>query len=115
VGSSGQRERTSANGRTTLMKGVHWVVRDIARVREGIGADMPVPQSSERERERGRVWDRLIGGGRLSGRVGAGTGWADQAGLGRNGFSLFPGISNAFLFYFPRVFNSNSNQVSNSN
>jgi hypothetical protein len=31
------------------------------------------------------------------------------------GFSIFQGISNAFLFVFSGVFNSNSNQVSNLN
>jgi hypothetical protein len=87
-------------------------------VREGISADRPSPQSSERERERGRVWDRLTGGGRWSGQAGAsararagltGLAWAEMA------FPFFLEFIMLFYFIFPRVFNSISNKISNSN
>jgi hypothetical protein len=39
-------------------------------------------------------------GTRLSDAEGARAGWAYWAGLGRNGFFLFPGISIAFSIYF---------------
>jgi hypothetical protein len=43
------------------------------------------------------------------------TGARGWPGLGRIGFFLFPEFPNCFPFLFSRVFNSNSNQVSNSN
>jgi hypothetical protein len=52
-----------------------------------------------------RGWERV-------GARGAGPArptWAEM------GFSIFQGISKAFLFIFSTVFNSNSNQVSNWN
>jgi hypothetical protein len=53
-------------------------------------------------------------GTRLS-NTGARGGWAYWVGLGRNGLFLFLEFLLPFLFIFSRVFNSNSNQVSNSN
>jgi hypothetical protein len=47
--------------------------------------------------------------------AGARTGWAKWAALGRISFSFFLEFLIAFLFIFSRVFNSNLNQVSNSN
>jgi hypothetical protein len=56
----------------------------------------------------------MKGGGRLSARARAriGLAWANWAELG---FSIFREFLRPFLFIFSRVFNSNSNQVSNSN
>jgi hypothetical protein len=60
----------------------------------------------------------MTGGDRLSARVGAraraqaGPTWAKWAKLG---FSNFREFVMPYLFIFSRVFNSNSNQVSNSN
>jgi hypothetical protein len=63
----------------------------------------PHRAAKERERERGRVWDRLIGGGRLSARAGARA----RAGAGPTGlawskmaFPFFLELLMAFLFYF---------------
>jgi hypothetical protein len=77
-----------------LTGGVCGAEREDERVREGISVDRPAPQSSERERGRegARVRDRLTGErARADARLG----------LDQIGFSPFPGISNAFLFYFP--------------
>jgi hypothetical protein len=77
------------------------------------GADSLVPQSSEREGV-SALGLAPTGGARLSGTEGARTGlsglvWAELA------FSFFLQFLLPFLFIFSRVFNSNSNQVSNSN
>jgi hypothetical protein len=66
--------------------------REDERVCEGIGADRPAPQSSERERERARVGYVDRRGPPVS------AGWANW--LGPNGFSLFPRISNGFSILF---------------
>jgi hypothetical protein len=90
-----------------------------ARMRED-GADRSAPESSERGDERAR-WLAPIGGARLSGIGGAwaqarargvGLSWPTWAELG---FLFSRDFLIAFLFIFSRVFNSNSNQVSNSN
>jgi hypothetical protein len=69
-----------------------------------------------REGERARGRDRLTGEGRLSAR----TGTRARAGPTRLAwaklvFPFFLEFLMLFYFIFPRVFNSNSNQVSNSN
>jgi hypothetical protein len=82
-----------------------------ARVPED-GADKPGPQGSERERERGRAgWRRQAGPAcQAQGVRGlSGPTWAEI------GFPFSKDFLIAFLFIFSRVFNSNSNQVSNSN
>jgi hypothetical protein len=95
VGSTGQRERTFACAK-------------------GNGADRPSPPGSERERGRGRARgrDRLTGDGHLSARAGSraragptGLAWAELV------FPFFLEFLMLFYFIFPRVFNSNSNQV----
>ena len=87
-----------------------------AHVRED-GADKPGPQGSERGREGTLVGtDRRGPHVRHRGRSGAGA----RAGLSgptwaEIGFPFSMDFLTAFLFIFSRVFNSNSNQVSNSN
>jgi hypothetical protein len=66
----------------------------------------------EGERDSGR--DRLTCGAAYQ-RVQARAGWVDWAGLGQICFPFFLEFLMLFYFIFPRVFNSNSNQVSNSN
>jgi hypothetical protein len=63
-------------------------------------------------RERGLS---VIGGTHLSGGAGARPGWVELGQLGCFAFSFFLNFLVAFPFLFSRVFNSNSNQVSNSN
>jgi hypothetical protein len=98
VGSTGQRERESGHAC------------------EGNDTDRTGPPGSERERgERARGQNRLTGGGppvSAGARAGVGPPWANWAKLG---FSIFREFLMPFLFIFSRVFNSNSNQVSNSN
>jgi hypothetical protein len=76
--------------------------------------------TGQRERERGALRVVPTGGTRLSGRGGvrmwarartglSGLPWAEF------GFPFSREFLIAFLFIFSRVFNSNSNQVSNSN
>jgi hypothetical protein len=70
------------------------------------------------QRERGGVSTLGLeptGGTRLSDTASSRVGWAYWAGLGRNGLFLFLEFLLPFLFIFSRVFNSNSNQFSNSN
>jgi hypothetical protein len=83
-------------------------------VGESNGADRSVPRSSERARERGRSGLRRQAGStcQAQGRARAGLNglpWAELA------FPIFLEFLLPFLFIFSRVFNSNSNQVSNSN
>ena len=47
-------ERGFANKRSTLTKRIHRAAGENGREHEGIGAERPTPQSSEREREKGR-------------------------------------------------------------
>jgi hypothetical protein len=90
--------------------------RERAGTREGNGADRPGPWGSERERERER------------GRAGVGADRRDPPARRRGARARLSGPVWAeicfpfsreflmpFLFIFSRVFNSNSNQVSNSN
>jgi hypothetical protein len=95
-----------------------WGRRD--RKREGAGekngVNSSAPQSSERE---GALELAPTGGARLSGTVGV---QAHARGLGLVGrlrlnwvFPFSRDFRIAFLFIFSRDFNSNSNQVSNSN
>jgi hypothetical protein len=88
-----------------------------ARVRED-GVDKHGPRGSEREGERGRAaWRRQAGPacqaprarGRARGVGLSGLTWVEL------GFPFSRDFLIAFLFSFSRVFNSNSNQVSNSN
>jgi hypothetical protein len=118
-----ERERERAHGATTrrLANRAREAEREEGRAGEGnrrrqLG--LTRQRASERERER-RVWGRLAPTGRvrLSRAAGkraraAGPGglvWVELA------FSFFLNFLIAFPFPFSRVFNSNSNQVSNSN
>jgi hypothetical protein len=103
--------------RDALTGGVGGAERGKAGVGESNGADRSVPQSSERARERGRSGLRRQAGPacqtqgsreRARARL-IGLAWAEMA------FSFFLEFILPFLFIFSRVFNSNSNQVSNSN
>jgi hypothetical protein len=71
------------------------------------------------EGERARVHGRgrsLASGVHLSGDTGARAAWLSQVGPAWAEMSFFSrDFLNAFLFIFSRVFNSNSNHVSNSN
>jgi hypothetical protein len=98
-----------------------WGSRDRERGRacERNGADKTGPLGTGRKRrERACGRDRPTGGVRLSERAGArarawaGPTWANLATLA---FSISREFLMPFLFIFSRVFNSNSNQVSNSN
>jgi hypothetical protein len=96
VGSAGQREGTSTNGRPALTERVHRTERENGREREGIDADMPGPPGSGRERARvrRRRWS-LAGGVHLSGDAGARAAWLGRAGL--IGLKMF-------FFLFPENF-----------
>jgi hypothetical protein len=93
--------------------------RERARARETAATGRPHIAASERERERERgesehaqvCADRRGSSVRHKGRAGARAGpvWA------KIGFPFSRDFLIAFLFIFSRVFNSNSNQVSNSN
>jgi hypothetical protein len=98
--------------------------RERARARETAATGRPHIAASERERERERgesehaqvCADRRGSSVRHKGRAGARAG----AGLSgpvwaKIGFPFSRDFLIAFLFIFSRVFNSNSNQVSNSN
>jgi hypothetical protein len=92
--------------------------RESGRACERNGADKTSPLGSGRERwERARWQDRTTGGVRLSARAGARTlawarpTWANWATLA---LSISREFLMPFLFIISRVFNSNSNQVSNS-
>jgi hypothetical protein len=102
--------------RDALTGGVGGAERGKVGVGESNGADRSVPQSSERARERGRSGlHRQAGSACLAqGRARAGAGlnglpWAELA------FPISLEFLLPFLFIFSRVFNSNSNEVSNSN
>jgi hypothetical protein len=109
VGDRGREVRDELTG------GVGRIERERARVRKD-SAEKPGPRGSERERERGRAgWRRQAGPAcqapRARGRGAAliGPTWAELGFLFSREFLI------AFLFIFSRVFNPNSNQVSNSN
>jgi hypothetical protein len=98
VGTAGQREGERAHVRELAPTGL---AHETEREREGerrarVGADRRDPPVRQR------------------GRAGACAGWAKWAALGQISFSFFLEFLIAFLFIFSRVFNSNSNQVSNS-
>jgi hypothetical protein len=93
-------------------------------VGESNSADRSVPRSNERARERGRSGLRRHAGSacQAKGRAGVGVGVGVRARPRLNGlpwtelaFPIFLDFLLPFLFIFSRVFNSNSNQVSNSN
>jgi hypothetical protein len=90
--------------RDALTGGVGGAERGKADVGESNGADRSVPQSSERARERGRL--HMIARARAGLN---GLPWTELA------FPIFLEFLLPFIFIFSRVFNSNSNQVSNSN
>jgi hypothetical protein len=96
----GQRESGRGGGgeRTAPIARPHRAARERESARARVGADKRGPPV----RYRGRVGARVRVG--LSGLV-----WAEMA------FSFFLEFLLPFLFIFSRVFNSNSNQVSNSN
>jgi hypothetical protein len=76
--------------------------------REGTSADRSGPRGNERAREGGNE-GALVGTGGARARDGlSGPTWAEI------GFPFSRDFLIAFLFIFSRVFNSNSNQVSNS-
>jgi hypothetical protein len=96
---------------------------EIERGARATGADTLAPtgqREGERERERGGGGGvkklPLSGGAHLSGgRARERSRWAGLGRFGLKWFFFFQGILLSFLFIFSRVFNSNSNQVSNSN
>jgi hypothetical protein len=91
----GQREGERAHTRELAPTSLaHETEREGER-RARVGADRRDPPIRHRGRTRG--------------------GWAKWVALGRISFSFFLEFLIAFLFIFSRVFNSNSNQVSNSN
>jgi hypothetical protein len=98
-----------------------WGRWDIERERghgEKNGADSSTPQSSEREGGRARsVWHRQAGpAGQAPKARGCRHGdWASGLVWAEIGFPFSRDFLIAFLFIFYRVFNSNSNQVLNSN
>jgi hypothetical protein len=102
-----------------LAKQARKAEREEGHVGVETGADSMAPLARERVREgvRGRGLP-LIGGTHLSGDAGARAcglarpSWVDSAALP---FSFFMNFLIAFPFPFSRVFNSNSNHVSNSN
>jgi hypothetical protein len=106
--------------RDALTGGVGGAEREGVGTRESNDADRPVPRSSERARERGRSGLHRQAGSACQAQGRAGAGARTRAGL--NGlpwaelaFPIFLELLLPFLFIFSRVFNSNSNQVSNSN
>jgi hypothetical protein len=106
--------------RDTLTSGVGGAERGNGSVGESNGADRSVPRDRESEGERALRF-APIGGARLSGTEGA-QAQARTRGLGLMGclglkwlFHFLGNFQLLFLFIFSRVFNSNSNQVSNSN
>jgi hypothetical protein len=82
--------------------------------RETVAIGLAHRATGGREGERDSGRDRLTCGAAYQ-RVQARAGWVDWAGLGQIGFPFFLEFLMLFYFIFPRVFNSNSNQVSNSN
>jgi hypothetical protein len=100
-----------------LTGGVRGAEKESGRACERNGADKTGPLGSGREtgdRARGRDWS--TGGVCLSARAGARARptWANWATLAFF-FSISREFLMSFLFIFSRVFNSNSNQVSNLN
>jgi hypothetical protein len=92
------RERALARREMTPTDRPHKAVRERGREGARVGADRRDPPV----RHRGRAGASVRGAG-LNGPT-----WAEL------GFSIFREFLIAFLFIFSRVFNSNSNQVSNS-
>jgi hypothetical protein len=102
-----------------------WGRRDRERESERTRGKPPTARTHGAARERGGeesasakgCTDRRDPPVRQRGCAGAGAraGWAKWAALGRISFSFFLEFLIAFLFIFSRVFNSNLNQVSNSN
>jgi hypothetical protein len=101
VGTAGQRERERARARETAPTARP---HRAARERGGVSVLGLAPTGGTRLSDTGGVqaWARA-GAGLI------GLAWAEMA------FSFFLEFLLPFLFIFSRVFNSNSNQVSNSN
>jgi hypothetical protein len=117
TGRSHRSARRSSEQATGLTSRAHGTVRDGARAEE-IDVDKSSPLGSEREWESACARTRAVTGRwgppiRLRGRARslAGPSWAGWAELS---FPFFFEFIIAFLFIFSRVYNSNSNQVSNS-
>jgi hypothetical protein len=82
-----------------------------ARELAPIGRPHRAVREGEREGEKGRAgWRQQAESAYQGLRARAGLGLLGRLGL-KWFFSIFQGISNAFLFIFSRDFNSNSNQV----
>jgi hypothetical protein len=96
VGTAEQRERAGTRARGRHRQAWPTGQRERERGREGavVGADRRGPPVRHRRRARARL---------------SGLTWAEI------GFPFSWDFLIAFLFIFSRVFNSNSNQVSNSN
>jgi hypothetical protein len=101
----GTERETSARARETTSTGLaHGAARERERGRAGVGADRRSPPVRHRGRAGADARARARVGARLNG-----TTWAEL------GFPFSREFLIAFLFIFSRFFNSNSNQVSNSN
>jgi hypothetical protein len=100
-----------------------WGRQDREREKAGAAENNGAERVGPRDRERGREGALRVaptGGTRLSGRGCARARARARTGLSglpwvEFGFPFFREFLIAFLFIFSRVFNSNSNQVSNSN
>jgi hypothetical protein len=117
--SAGPRHREREDGQAgvtarRLAKRARKPEREEGLAGEETGTDSLAPVGTERVREgtRGRGLP-LTGGTHLSGGTGTWPGWAELGWLGC--FAFFLNFLIAFPFIFARVYNSNSNQVSNSN
>jgi hypothetical protein len=94
------RERGRARGKGTAP--IDWP-HIAARGREGVSAQVGADRRGPHVRHRGHAG---------AGALGIGSAWAKWAEMA---FSISREFLMPFLFIFSRVFNSNSNQVSNSN
>jgi hypothetical protein len=117
VGSVVQREGIRERAVNTDGKGSPGNERERARARGDRRRRADPTEQRKREGERGRARDRLTGGAACQGKRTRGRARAGPAGLGgsKRLFSFSLEFLMLFYFIFPRVFNSNSNHVSNSN
>jgi hypothetical protein len=127
----GRGRRTRGRGRVhggeivggRLRTADRWGRRDKERERAGAAENNGADRVGPRDRERGREGALRVvptRGTRLSGRGGARARARERTGLSglpwaEFGFPFSREFLIAFLFILSRVFNSNSNQVSNSN